>query len=196
MRQVRARRPDPPHPLGRLPFTALDINSEHVGAVRRFGNKVYFSDASRLDLLIAAKTDGEGSFALAIGDVEASLCRAETVRCHFPHVKLFDRAHNRFHAYRLMDLGAELIEPETFLGSLELAKNVLQALDIQEWEAAQTVARFKAHDDRTLERQHTPSATTRRSSGDAYINRPSGVYLHKGKQDSCPAKRAHYRSSL
>jgi len=44
--------------LGWLPFTALDINSEHVETVRRFCNKVYFSDASQLDLLIAVKTDG------------------------------------------------------------------------------------------------------------------------------------------
>ena len=138
----------------RIPFTAFDINSEHVETVRRFGNKVYFGDDSQLDLLTAAKTDRARSFVLAIGDVEASLCKAETVRRHFPHVKLFGRAGNRFHAYRLMDLGAELIEREIFLGSLELAKNVLQALGIQAWEAAQTVSRFKAHDDRTLERQH------------------------------------------
>jgi voltage-gated potassium channel Kch len=91
---------------------------------------------------------------LAIGDVEASLCEAETVRGHFLHAKLFARERNRFHAYRLMDLGAELIERETFLGSLELAQHVLPALGIQAWEATQTVARFKAHDERTLERQH------------------------------------------
>jgi len=79
---------------------------------------------------------------LAIGDVEASLCKAETVRRHFPHVKLFGRAGNRFHAYRLMDLGAGLIERETFLGFLKLAKNVLKPLGIQAWEAAQTIGRF------------------------------------------------------
>ena len=46
----------------RIPFTALDIHPEHVETVRRFGNKVYFGDASRLDLLIAAKTDCARSF--------------------------------------------------------------------------------------------------------------------------------------
>jgi voltage-gated potassium channel Kch len=122
--------------------------------VRRFGHKVCFGDASRLDLLTAAKTNRECSFVLAIGDVEASPCTAETVRRHFPHVKLFARARNRFPACRLMNLGAELIERETLLDSVELAQHVLPALGIQAWEAAQTVARFKAHDERTLERQH------------------------------------------
>jgi voltage-gated potassium channel Kch len=41
----------------RISFTALDINSELVETVRRFGNKVYFGDASQLDLMTAAKTD-------------------------------------------------------------------------------------------------------------------------------------------
>jgi Trk K+ transport system NAD-binding subunit len=59
--------------LGWLPFTALDINSEHVETVRRFGNKVYFGDVSQLDLMTAAKTDRARIFVLAIGEVEASV---------------------------------------------------------------------------------------------------------------------------
>ena len=118
----------------RNPFTGLDIHPKHVETVRRFGNKVYFGDASRLDLLIAAKTDRARSFVLAIGDVGASLCTAETVRRYFAHVKLFARARNRSHGYRLMDLGAELIEREIFLGSLELVQHRLPALGIQAWD--------------------------------------------------------------
>ena len=118
----------------RIPFTGLDIHPKHVETVRRFGNKVYFGDASRLDLLIAAKTDRARSFVLAIGDVGASLCTAETVRRYFAHVKLFARARNRSHGYRLMDLGAELIEREIFLGSLELVQHRLPALGIQAWD--------------------------------------------------------------
>jgi glutathione-regulated potassium-efflux system ancillary protein KefC/glutathione-regulated potassium-efflux system protein KefB len=138
----------------RIPFTALDINPEQVETVRRFGIKVYFGDASRLDLLSAARTDRARIFVLAIDDVETSLRAAETVRRHFPQVRLFARARNRFHAYRLMDLGAELIERETFLGALALSEQVLRGLRLPPWEAAQSVARFKAHDERTLERQH------------------------------------------
>jgi hypothetical protein len=57
----------------RISFTALDINSELVETVRRFGNKVYFGDASQLDLMTAAKTDRARIFVLAIGEVEASV---------------------------------------------------------------------------------------------------------------------------
>jgi voltage-gated potassium channel Kch len=76
------------------------------------------------------------------------------VRRHFPQLKIYARARNRFHAYRLMDLGCELIERETFRSSLHLAHEVLTALGVSEWDAQLTVTRFQAHDEQTLLRQH------------------------------------------
>jgi glutathione-regulated potassium-efflux system ancillary protein KefC/glutathione-regulated potassium-efflux system protein KefB len=138
----------------KIAFTALDRNPEQVETVRRFGRKVYYGDASRLDLLRAAKADQARIFVLAIDDAEASIQTAETVRRHFPQLKIYARARNRFHAYRLMDLGCELIERETLRSSLHLTEAVLTALGVSEWEAQLTVARFKVHDEQTLARQH------------------------------------------
>jgi glutathione-regulated potassium-efflux system ancillary protein KefC/glutathione-regulated potassium-efflux system protein KefB len=140
--------------LKRIAFTALDINPEQVQTVRRFGNKVHYGDASRLDLLTAAGAGRAKLFVLAIDDVEASIRTARTVRRHFPDLAVYARARNRFHAHRLMDLGVELIERETFLGSLDLARQVLEAVGMPGWEAQQIVARFQAHDEQTLRRQH------------------------------------------
>src|SRR5207342_3016123 len=61
----------------KIPFTALDRNAEQVETVRRFGSKVYYGDASRIDLLRAAKVDKAKIFVLAIDDVETSLKTAE-----------------------------------------------------------------------------------------------------------------------
>lgn len=137
-----------------IPFTALDISPEQVDTVRRFGNKVYYGDASRLDLLTAARVQDARIFVLAIDDVEASLRTAETVRRHFPGTRVIARARNRFHAYRLMDLGIELIERETLLSSLEIGRQVLTAVGIAEDTARATVERFREHDLQTLTRQH------------------------------------------
>jgi len=41
----------------KIPFTALEANFEQVDFVRKYGNKIYFGDASRLDLLHAAGAD-------------------------------------------------------------------------------------------------------------------------------------------
>jgi len=138
----------------KIGFTALDRNPEQVETVRRFGLKVYYGDASRLDMLRAAKADSAKLLVLAIDDVQASILTAETARRHFPNLKIYARARNRFHAYRLLDLGCELIERETLRSSLYLAENVLTALGLSSWDAQLTVARFKTHDENTLRRQH------------------------------------------
>jgi glutathione-regulated potassium-efflux system ancillary protein KefC/glutathione-regulated potassium-efflux system protein KefB len=138
----------------RIPFTALDASADQVETVRRFGRTAYYGDASRLDLLRAAKADKARLLVVAIDDVEASVRTVQTARAHFPDLRIFARARNRFHAHRLMDLNVELIERETFLGSLDLARNVLEALGTPAPEAALVVERFRAHDERTLRRQH------------------------------------------
>jgi glutathione-regulated potassium-efflux system ancillary protein KefC/glutathione-regulated potassium-efflux system protein KefB len=136
-------------------FTALDISSEQIEVVRRFGNnKAYYGDASRLDLLDAAGAREAHIFVLAIDDIEASVRTAETVKKHFPQLKIFARARNRFHAYRLMDLGVAYIIRETLVSSLELAEHVLAAAGISAWDAKDTVTTFRAHDERTIQRQH------------------------------------------
>ena len=140
--------------LRKIPFTTLEASFEQVDFVRRFGNKVYFGDASRLDLLQAAKTQDAEVFVLAIDDVVASVKTAEIVRKHFPHLKIYARARNRPHVYALMDLGIEHIFRETFASSLEMADDVLQELGFSERQAHETVTRFREHDEAVLKRQY------------------------------------------
>ena len=93
-------------------------------------------------------------FLLAVDDVEKSLLIAETLRKHFPHLKIYARARNRFHAYRLMDFGVDYIIRETLLSSLQLAEEVLKALGTPAWEAKEIAERFRLHDERLLQQQH------------------------------------------
>jgi glutathione-regulated potassium-efflux system ancillary protein KefC/glutathione-regulated potassium-efflux system protein KefB len=137
-----------------IAFTALDKSSQQIESVRRFGLRAYYGDASRLDLLRAARTDKARLFVLAIDDVEASLQTAETVKRNFPGTKIIARARNRFHAYRLMDLGIDPLVRETFLSSLDLGEKVLRELGLSEWLAKDTVATFRRHDEEMLIRQH------------------------------------------
>ena len=50
-------------------FTALEKDSSQVDVVRRYGSKVYYGDASKLDLLRAAGADQARVLVLAIDDV-------------------------------------------------------------------------------------------------------------------------------
>ncbi|MDE0386878.1 MAG: cation:proton antiporter, partial [Defluviicoccus sp.] len=140
--------------LRRIGFTALETSAEQVDFVRRFGNKVYYGDASRVELLRAARADKAVLFVLAIEDVERSLATARTVRRHFPHLTIFARARNRQHAYALMDLGIDRIVRDTFHSSLELAQGILVELGLGGSESRQTVETFRDHDTARLIAQH------------------------------------------
>ena len=136
-------------------FTALEISQAQVDFVRRFGNKLYYGDASRLEMLRSAGAEHADVLVLAIDDVEASVRTAEMARRHFPQLRVLARARNRQHAFRLMDAGVTEIWRETLASSLELAEATLVALGTGRETAATQVQRFRAHDEETLRQQAT-----------------------------------------
>jgi monovalent cation:proton antiporter-2 (CPA2) family protein len=137
-----------------IAFTALEASQTQVDFLRRFGNQIFYGDASRLELLRAAHAENAAVFVLAIDDVEASIRTVELIRKHFPHLTILARARNRQHAFRLLDLGVHYNIRETFGSSLELSVEVLKALGLSELKANETVQRFRAHDEASLLRQH------------------------------------------
>jgi monovalent cation:proton antiporter-2 (CPA2) family protein len=138
----------------RINFTALDSSQTHVDFVRRFGNKIYYGDASRLDLLRAAGAESADIFVLAIDDVDASVRTAEMVHSNFPGLKILARARNRQHAFSLMDHGVDYIIRETYGSSLELAEAVLTRLGDAPAAARASVKKFRQHDEKTLVEQY------------------------------------------
>jgi monovalent cation:proton antiporter-2 (CPA2) family protein len=137
----------------KIAFTALEANQTQVDFVRRFGNQVFYGDASRLELLRAAHAENAEVFVLAIDDVEASVRTAELIRKHFPHLKIFARARNRQHAFRLMDLAVRYTIRETLVSSLEMSVQVLESLGLSKSKAIETVHQFRVHDEETMAKQ-------------------------------------------
>ena len=137
-----------------IPFTAIERDYQQVDFVRRFGNKVYYGDASRLELLQSAKARDAKLFVLAIDDVESSIRTAALVRKHFPELPILARARNRVHLYRLRDLDITAIERETFLSSLETARQALMRWGLHEAQATRAVEIFRKHDLKLMEQQY------------------------------------------
>jgi len=137
-----------------VPFTALEISYQQVDFVRRFGNKIYYGDASRLELLHAAKAGEAKLFVLAIDDVEASVRTAAVVRRHFPRLTILARARNRVHHFRLRDLGVRSTYRETFPSSLEVAHQALLQLGFGVAAAERAATFFKQHDEERLQAQY------------------------------------------
>jgi monovalent cation:proton antiporter-2 (CPA2) family protein len=146
----------------KIGFTALEISPDQVDFVTRYGNKVYYGDASNPDVLHAAHADRASAFVLAIDDVEASLRTVEMVRSEFPHLTILARARNRQHAYRLMDHGVTIVNRELLGSSLETARRLLEVLGLSSVEARRSVELFRANDERRLLAQYESSSDEER----------------------------------
>jgi monovalent cation:proton antiporter-2 (CPA2) family protein len=133
-----------------IAFTALDSSVEQVDFVRRFGAQIYYGDAGRLDILRASGADKARAFVLAIDNVDASLRVAEIVRTHFPDLAIYARARDRTHVHKLMDLGVNIIERETFLAALELTKELLKGLGLSSAEVKRVTETFMRLDEKRL----------------------------------------------
>jgi len=139
--------------MRRIPFTALEADAEQVETLRRYGSKVYYGDASRLELLQAAGADRAEIIVLANSNVETSLRTVEVLRKHFPHIKIFARARNRQHALRLMELDVRYVVRETYFSGLDLSQHLLETLGFPRSEAEDSIAKFRVADERTLHAQ-------------------------------------------
>ena len=138
----------------RIPFAALERDAEQVDFVRRFGNKVFYGDATRLDLLRAPQADKAEIFVIATENPEENLRTARILKRHFPHLKVYARARNRQHVFRLMDLNVDEIVRDTFFSSLEIARHVLLALGYDGATAEEHLRRFREHDEHVLANQY------------------------------------------
>ena len=138
----------------KIPFTAIENSVEQVEFSRRFGNKIYYGDPARPDLLRAARADKAELFVLATDDPEANIRTARVVKRAFPHLKIYARARNRQHAFKLMDMGVSAVTRETFLSSIDMGRQIMEALDVPPHIAAERAQRFREHDEEMLQQQY------------------------------------------
>lgn len=138
----------------KIPFTALEVDTSQIDFVRRFGNKLYYGDASRVDLLRAARADKARLLVVAIDDVDASLRTIETAHHYFPHLRILARVRNRDHAFKAMARGAHGVFRESFLSSVAAARASLEELGMPSTDAHQAARTFREHDERLLQEQY------------------------------------------
>jgi monovalent cation:proton antiporter-2 (CPA2) family protein len=138
----------------RIPFVAIDHDSDQVELVRKFGNKVYYGDAARLDLLEAAGAATAKYLVLAIDDVESSLEITRLIKEKFPNLKVFARARNRGHQFDLMDLGVKAIKREMLDSSLNFVGELLTELGMKQPHAHTLIEKFRQHDEIMLQEQY------------------------------------------
>ncbi len=133
--------------------TILDHDAAQVETAREFGNKVYYGDASRHDILEAAGAKKAKYFVLAIDDPDQSIAAAKIVRKHYPNLEIIARARNRQHALDLMELGITSVHRETYMTSLDVAKEVMLKRGKTEAAVERALRNFRIHDEKILTKQ-------------------------------------------
>jgi glutathione-regulated potassium-efflux system ancillary protein KefC len=135
----------------RIKLTVLDHDPDQIELLRRFGFKVFYGDATRVDLLHAAGAAKARALVLAIDDTEDSLALADAVREHFPDLPILARARNVTHMYELMDRGVTIIERETFESALQLGRRALSLLGWGAYRAREATLKFREHNKASVE---------------------------------------------
>jgi len=131
-------------------LTILDHDPDQIESLRKFGFKVFYGDATRIDLLRTAGADQARLLLIAIDDAPAALKLVEAVQREFPHLKIAARARNVTHLYDLMDRGVTILERETFESALQMGRQVLHELDFGSYRAHRAAMKFRAHNIETL----------------------------------------------
>jgi glutathione-regulated potassium-efflux system ancillary protein KefC len=143
--------------VGRLLFasgikaTVLDHDPDQIELLKRFDFRIYYGDATRLDLLHAAGAERAKVLVLAIDDPDDSLQLAEAVIEHFPHLTIVARARNIGHWQKLRTLGVRIVERETFESAVVVGRRALEVLGVRPYEARERADTFRRHNLKTLE---------------------------------------------
>jgi glutathione-regulated potassium-efflux system ancillary protein KefC len=126
--------------------TILDDDPDHVEQSRKFGFRVFYGDATRLDLLEAAGAAHADFLIITLDDPIATTKLAQTAVKNFPELRVIARARDMNHMFELRDIGVEMVERETFQSALELSRIALAAVMADAERAKRAVKRFAEHD--------------------------------------------------
>ncbi len=133
--------------------TILEHSASQVETARKFGIKIYYGDASREDVLASAGAKNAQYFMIAIDDMDKSIETVIMAKKHFSHLKIIARARNRLHALKLMEHDVEHIHRETYLTSLEVAKEILVMKGRNPELIDRKINLFREHDEKILQQQ-------------------------------------------
>ncbi len=131
-------------------LTVLDHSPSQVDIVRRFGNTVFYGDASRHDLLEVAGAHHAKLLVVGVDDATKANEIIRTAQTHFPNLKILARAVDRRHAYELLNAQVDGFRRETFDSALRLGRDALELLGEPPERAQKIASLFEHYDEQSL----------------------------------------------
>ncbi|KQN63968.1 glutathione-regulated potassium-efflux system protein KefB [Erwinia sp. E602] len=136
--------------------TVLERDISAVSLMRKYGYKVYYGDATELELLRAAGAETAQSIVITCNDPEDSMHIVHLCQQHFPHLAILARARGRVEAHELLQAGVTQFSRETFSSALELGRKSLISVGMHPHQAHRAQQHFRRLDMRML-RELMPS---------------------------------------
>lgn len=142
--------------IGRLMYankikvTVLESDASQIKLLRKYGYKVFYGDATQLDLLRAAGADKAEAMVICTDSPDEIMKIIELCQTHFPQLKLLARARSRVEAYQLLSHGVDNYSRETFLGALDLGRQALVSMGMHPYQAKRAEAHFRKLDNAML----------------------------------------------
>ncbi len=144
--------------------TILDNDSDRVDLLRKMGFKVFYGDATRIDILKSAGADEARILIAAIDSPETNYDLVEKTKKLFPNLTIMVRAKSRLDAYELIDMGVKDIYRESLDTSVRLGIDVLTKLGIRKYAATRAGQNFIKYDETALDQ-----LASHRHDQDTYI---------------------------
>ncbi|OYQ38049.1 potassium transporter [Flavobacterium cyanobacteriorum] len=170
--------------------TVLDMDSDRVESLRKMGFKVYYGDASRVELLHAAGCENAKIFIAAIDNPRINFEVVERVRKHFPHLKILARARNRSDAFDLVDMGIKNFYRENLYSAVHLGIDALVELGHRRYTATRQGQRFIKYDEQSIfrlaEKRHDKTAFLMTAKEEIEMQEQllrNDLYVQLGAQD-------------
>ncbi|MGF1910174.1 glutathione-regulated potassium-efflux system protein KefB [Vibrio kasasachensis] len=135
----------------KIKLTILESDASQIKLLRKYGYKVFYGDATQLDLLRAAGASKAEAIMLCTDSPDEIMQIVDLCRQHFPNLKVLARARSRVEAYQLLSHGVDKYSRETFLGALDLGKLALIELGMHPYQAHRAEAHFRKLDNAMLE---------------------------------------------
>lgn len=132
--------------------TILDNDSDRVLLLRKMGFKVYYGDATRIDILHAAGAETADIIVVGTGTPETNIDIVKLVLKHYPQARIMVRARNRMDAYEFMDLGILHIYRETLDAAIRVGVDVLGLMGERKYSAYRTGQKFLKYDNQSMKK--------------------------------------------
>ncbi|PHM38914.1 Inner membrane protein ybaL [Xenorhabdus mauleonii] len=134
----------------KIRITVLERDVSVISTMRRYGYKVYYGDASELELLRSAGAEKAKAIVVTCDEPEDTMTIVRLCQKHFSHLHIIARARGRLEAHELLQSGVKDFNRETFASALDLGRKVLIRLGIHPHQAHRAQQHFRRLDMRML----------------------------------------------